>query len=173
LLLMPKRAMNMSTFLSDFQKENCYAVKIKDRSMLPLFRPGTLLTAEHDSWEMIKSDDMMIYRGSENLQARKITITPESIILRGFNPSVEEFGITALAGPCLCGNSPANWKSSAPADFPPVSLPKTSCGGNRPVTGASLKPYPSAGSWSAPGRESTGCLRSALKRATVARFFRV
>jgi transcriptional regulator with XRE-family HTH domain len=69
--------------------ESCYTVTIADRSMTPFYKPGTTLMVRRHSSDQIENEDVVIYRGGETMQVRSILLTPESIILKAFNPSVE------------------------------------------------------------------------------------
>jgi transcriptional regulator with XRE-family HTH domain len=76
--------------LPEEKMDGCYRMEVTDRSMLPAFRPGTMLTARKDTSDQIQSNDYVVYRGDDQVRVRLITITPESIVLRGVNPAVEE-----------------------------------------------------------------------------------
>jgi transcriptional regulator with XRE-family HTH domain len=81
---------NYAELFSENVMDDCYRIQVKDRSMLPSYLPGTWLTARKESFDQIKNNNLVIYRGGEQILVRIITLTPENIILRGVNPSVEE-----------------------------------------------------------------------------------
>jgi transcriptional regulator with XRE-family HTH domain len=75
-------------------KMNCYALKVSDRSMLPVFKPGTKLVAEKDSWETLENNDYVVYLGTDGtVQLRQILLFDEIIILKGVNPSLPELSV--------------------------------------------------------------------------------
>lgn len=75
-------------------KMDCYALTVADRSMLPVFRPGTKLIAERDSWEALQTNDYVVYLGTNGaVQVRQILIVDEIIILKGINPSLPEMSL--------------------------------------------------------------------------------
>ena len=68
-----------------------YAFRVKDRSMLPSFPPKTVFYALRESHRDIKNEDLVVFSDHDgNSHVRQIILTPDTIILRGLNPTVAD-----------------------------------------------------------------------------------
>lgn len=68
-----------------------YAIRVKDRSMLPSFPPKTIFYALKESHRDIKNEDLVVFSDHDgNSHVRQIIIGPDTIILRGLNPTVPD-----------------------------------------------------------------------------------
>lgn len=68
-----------------------YCLRVKDRTMLPVFRPGTILTAQRGTWEGIVNEDFVLYCNEHGQTfIRQIFINQDHIILRSFTQGIPD-----------------------------------------------------------------------------------
>lgn len=91
------RETEVDEYVELFSKDRmmeCYALTVSDRSMLPVFRPGTRLIAEKDSWDTIQTNDYVVYLGSNGCsQVKQILFVDEIFILKALNPAIPEMSL--------------------------------------------------------------------------------
>jgi transcriptional regulator with XRE-family HTH domain len=65
--------------------KDVYSLTVADSSMLPTFRAGTMLLAQRKTWEILQTNDFVVYLGLEDLQIRQVLLAGEFIVLKGVN----------------------------------------------------------------------------------------
>jgi hypothetical protein len=71
--------------------ESVYALPVKDGSLLPVFRPGSILVAQKNTFETIREADYVVYTSPEDqLLIRQIFFDGSHIILKSLTQGVPD-----------------------------------------------------------------------------------
>ena len=79
-----------------------YELEVKDRSMMPSFPPGTILTAQRDTSDSIKNENFVVYWDEDGqTYIRQIFFDQDHIVLRSLTQGVPD-KILPLSHIALC-----------------------------------------------------------------------
>jgi len=68
-----------------------YDIEIEDRSMMPSFPPGTILTAQKDTADLIKNENFVVYWSEDGqTYVRQIFLDPDHIVLKSLTQGVPD-----------------------------------------------------------------------------------
>jgi hypothetical protein len=68
-----------------------YSLEVEDRSMNPIFPPGTVFTAQRDTAEIIKNENYVVHWGEDGqTYVRQIFFSPNQIILRSLTQGIPD-----------------------------------------------------------------------------------
>lgn len=68
-----------------------YSLRVEDRSMNPIFPPGTYFTAQRDTAESIKNENYVVYWGEDGqTHIRQIFLDQDHIVLRSLTQGVPD-----------------------------------------------------------------------------------
>jgi hypothetical protein len=68
-----------------------YCLEIEDRSMMPSFPPGTFLTAQRDTADLIKNENFVVYWDEDGqTYIRQIFLDQDNIVLRSLTQGIPD-----------------------------------------------------------------------------------
>lgn len=70
---------------------NLYELEVEDRSMMPSFPPGTFLTAQRDTSDLIKDENFVVYWGEDGqTYIRQLFLHQDHVFLRSLTQGVPD-----------------------------------------------------------------------------------
>jgi transcriptional regulator with XRE-family HTH domain len=71
--------------------QQMYCLKVKDKTMLPIFRPGAILTAQRETWRDIANEDFVIYCPADgHTLIRQVWSENEHLILKSLTQGIPD-----------------------------------------------------------------------------------